>query len=302
MSVINPLSKTNSDTAVNLYRFLTKKSEDLDFRAVVDFIGIHNLNDNDKVESVLDVYSDLISNKCIDNRHLRRCYANNSLNNLIHHKNIKHPSEAYKKYFSQLIVIPETPFGYKGPKENIQITSDSCCINCDIELEDRKQIQCGNCKLYVCSKCSNSDMCFNCHFNENTSNVAENINKKVMAFNLLNNTNISYVEARVKIANSKLICSLCGDKVLLLNWKKNCCYQFDFYLNSDKKLEICCSYCKNHNKLQYFQQLKACNSLCHSNKDDKTGEMFSKLNKDLIDKKMVSAGKDGFIELPINKP
>jgi hypothetical protein len=281
MSALNPLSVIKADTAVDLYRFLIKRTEEIDIRTLIDFCGSENMKE-ETIDIILDVFLDLVTNKGIDYRHLRRAYANNALNNIIHQKNINKPSDAYKKYFENLIVIPNTPFGYTGITENVVITSDSCCINCEIELDGREQIKCSKCSLYMCSKCSKDNRCFNCHFNEDTNNVSENINKKLMALNVLTGSNYSYVEARVKLANCKLMCSFCNEKILLVNWKKNCSYQFELYINDDKMLDVCCSYCKHQNRLQYFQEFKKCVFKCHNPQNEFKKKIYEQMKKDII--------------------
>ena len=281
------------DTAMNLYRYLKKRNHSLSFKTIVDFFGIGNLGNDDTIEILLAVYNDLVNNKNIDFRHFRRCHSNNALVQLIHAKNMVNPSDAYKKFVENKIQLDVTPVCYNGPIEILDIKSEIHCINCDIELCDRPKLTCIKCKSICCSNCSHENKCFECSFDENNENVAENINKKIMAFNISNNTNISYTEARVALANSKLKCKECSETVLLIRWRRLCCYSFHFVLNSNK-LEVVCNYCKNHHKLQFFQQLKKCTSRCHNDKDEK---LHAELNKELLEKSFVKPDSEGNIAL-----
>jgi hypothetical protein len=282
------------DTAMNLYRYLKKRTTNLSFKTIVDFFGIGNLDDEDTIETILAVFNDLVNNKNIDFRHFRRCHSNNAIVQLIHAKNMVTPSDAYKKFVENKIQLGVTPICYNGPIEILDIKSEIHCINCDIELGDRPKITCIKCKSICCSKCSHENKCFECSFDEDTENVSENINKKIMAFNISNNTNISYTEARVALANSKLTCKECSENVLLVRWRRLCCYSFHFVLNSDKKIDVVCNYCKNQHKLQFFQQLKTCTSRCHNNKNE---ELYTALNKELLEKSFVKPDSDANIAL-----
>jgi hypothetical protein len=282
------------DTSLNLYRYCRGTNSNLSLKTIVDFFGITNIQNNDNIEILIDVFSDLVKNKNVDYRHLRRCHSNNCLVQLMHAKNTVSPSDAYKKFVEQKIMLDKTPVCYNGLVETLDIKSEAYCINCDIELGDRPKIKCVKCKSICCSKCSHQTKCFECHFNEETGNVSENINKKIMSFNIANDTNISYTTARVALANSKLVCSKCSENVLLIGWRKYCCYAFDFVLNGDNKIEIICNYCKNHHKLQFFQELKVCTFRCHNDKNEK---MHTELNKELLEKTFVKPDDEGNIAL-----
>jgi hypothetical protein len=294
MSRINLTADDKIDTALNLYRYCRGTNTNISFKTLVEFFGVSNIQNNDSIETILDVLRDLVKNKDVDYRHLRRCHSNNSLDVLIHAKNKINPSDSYKKFVEDKLTLSGTPIHYTGPVEILDIKSETCCINCDLELGDRPKIKCSKCRSICCPKCSHDSKCVECHFDENTKDVSGNINKKIMAFNMINDTNVSYTEARVALANSKLTCSECLESVLLVGWRKYCCYAFDFVLDSNKILKVVCNYCKNQHKLQFFQQLKSCTSRCH-NSDTK--KIFEKLNKELLDKSFVKPDSDGNIAL-----
>ena len=62
----------------------------------------------------------------------------------------------------------------------------------------------------------------------------------------------------------------------------------------DEKMHHFCNYCKNHHKLQFFQQLKKCTSRCHNDKDEK---LHAELNKELLEKSFVKPDSEGNIAL-----
>jgi hypothetical protein len=294
MSEINLTADDKIDTALNLYRYCRGTNSNISFKTLVSFFGVSNIQNNTSIEIILDVFRDLVKNKNVDYRHLRRCHSNNCLDLLIHAKNTVEPSDSYKKFVEEKLTLSGTPINYTGPVEILDIKSDAHCINCDLELGDRPKIKCSKCRSICCSKCSNDSKCLECIFDEDTKNVSENINKKIMAFNIRNDTNISYTVARVALANSKLTCSECSESVLLVGWRRYCCYSFDFVLDSNNILKVVCNYCKNHHKLQFFQQLKSCTARCHNND---TKKLFEKLNKELLEQSLVKPDMDGNISL-----
>jgi len=160
---------------------------------------------------------------------------------------------------------------------------------------------CINCSIIPNKKETYSRECYNCSgYNPKTNNnIRTNISNKLSAHREFDNRifgkkgdlEINDIEYLLKKQEYK--CYVCGDDMLMINYKPYCCYQFSIdRLNNDKPHDkgnvlISCYYCNCRHFPLFDQKDKICNSGCHTDKRNITNkrtnisnELIKKLLKD----------------------
>ena len=261
---------------------------------LVDYFGIHNINDEKYIKSVYGVYSYLIKFTNINADILHESLINNSLDNLIHstyknyHCNEKNYQDFCKYKVRLQINIDEQYFNFEIPDEEEIKKNNDICPNCNLENYSKNFSQtqtpdCKNCYEFICKICSITDkdepwsrICINCYnANKSKKSLESNIRNKISShkhydknrFKKEGDIDLEFIKTLLEEQN--YLCFNCNDVLETIKYKAYCCYQFsidriDNNLPHNKNnVRIRRYYCNCNHHPKFDQPNKVCTSKCH---------------------------------------
>ncbi len=150
---------------------------------LVDYFGINNIGDKNKLGIIFGVYQGLIKYKGVNSLDLHKALINNKLNELIKKKYTYHSSKYYEE-FNKLEIKLDNDINKNC--EDYEILHDDYCPNCkEIGYITKKNkcypLDCNKCLNTICRLCSIYNekeygyICKKCLCKEKTSNLLKNI-------------------------------------------------------------------------------------------------------------------------------